>query len=604
MKKLYFSMAAMGIALGASGQGAAMLTAKEQLPTRISALEQPIVTPSNLGGTPVIWSDDFSIPANWVVSNATGNNNNWVIGTAVPAGDFPIPAILSTTAANGYALYDSDLYCGTDDASVRTANPIDLSGYNSVVVTFQQYYRNFQGSSFVEVSTNGTDWTSYEVNAALAVNASTSNPNLAQVNISGAAGGQSQVWIRFRYVGGCDYAWMVDDVAIIPGADNDLELLDVWHGDIIGAFEYMQIPLAQAHEVTIGAACVNQGGATQTGVTYSYTIKRGGTTVASGSFPAGNASIASAGSDTTFYATGYTPDAVGTYVVDVTVSSTQGDDNATNNAGSSTFKISQFIYAHDDEDNIQYQIYGGMDANNQPNEYKAALYYETFAAATLYGVQVAFGANTTTDACYVEVFDAVADQNLANPLVTEVFDILPGMVSSGSNIVQVNIPLNGGEGIQLAADGVYIISVGNTGPGEALWILASDGDADRAGIRFGPFGAGGAVNWYTGYTTSPWIRGNFNPAVGISENVDLTGIQMFPNPANDVLTVKFNSNEVNDIRISIVSMDGKLVFTQNAKAFSGQFTSRISLDGLSTGLYSVQVMSNNATYTQKVAVVK
>jgi hypothetical protein len=79
---------------------------------------------------------------------------------------------------------------------------------------------------------------------------------------------------------------------------------------------------------------------------------------------------------------------------------------------------------------------------------------------------------------------------------------------------------------------------------------------------------------------------------------------MFPNPANDVLTVQFNSNEANDIRINIVSMDGKLVFTQNAKAFSGQYTSRISLDGLSNGLYSVQVMSNNATYTQKVAVVK
>jgi len=603
MKKLYFSMAAMGIALGASGQGAALLTAKTQLPTPIVALEQPVITPS-VAGVGAIWSDDFSVPGNWVISNATGNSNDWVIGNAVPAGDFPIPAIQSSTASNGYALYDSDLYCGTDDASVRTANPIDLTGYNAVVVVFEQYYRNYQGSSFVEVSTDGTNWTSYEVNGALAVNASTTNPNMAQVNISGAAGGEAQVWIRFRYVGGCDYAWMVDDVAIYPGADNDMELSDVWHGDIIGALEYQQIPLAQAHEVTIGAASVNQGGAEQTAVSYAYTITRSGTEVASGSFDAGNATIASAGSDTTFYATGYTPDAVGTYVVTVTVSSAEGDDNADNNVGTSTFEISQFIYAHDDEDNIAFQIYGGVDANNQPNEYKRAQYFEIFADATLYGVQVAFGANTTTDACFIEVFDAVADQNLSNPLVTEVYDIQPGDVPSAGGFNLVNIPLDGGAGIELAAGGVYLISIGNTGPGEALWILASDGDDDRAAIQYGPFGAGGAVNWYTGYTTSAVLRGNFNPAVGISENEDLTGIQMFPNPANDVLTVKFNSNEANDIRISIVSMDGKLVYTQNAKSFSGQFTSRISLDGLTTGLYAVQVMSNNATYTEKIAVVK
>jgi len=603
MKKLYFSMAAMGVALGVSGQGAALLTVKNQLPTPIVTLEQPVVTPSVAGGA-AIWSDDFSVPGNWVIANGTGNNNNWVIGNAVPAGDFPIPAIMSTTASNGYALYDSDLYCGTDNAWVRTANPIDLSGYNAVVVTFQQYYRNYQGSSFVEVSTDGTNWTSYEVNGALAVNASTTNPNTAQVNISGAAGGQAQVWVRFRYVGGCDYAWMVDDVAIIPGADNDMELLDVWHGDIIGALEYEQIPLAQAHEVTIGAASVNQGGAAQTAVSYAYTITRSGTTVASGSFNAGNATIASAGSDTTFYATGYTPDAVGTYVVTVTVSSAEGDDNATNNVGTSSFKISPFIYAHDDEDNIVFQIYGGLDANNQPNEYKRAQYFEIFADATLYGVQVAFGANTTTDACFIEVFDAVADQSLTNPLITEVYDIQPGDVPTGGAINFVNIPLDGGAGIQLSAGGVYLISIGNTGPGEALWLLASDGDEDRAAIQYGPFGAGGAINWYTGYTTSAVLRGNFNPAVGISENEDLTGIQMFPNPANDVLTVKFNSNEANDIRISVVSMDGKLVHTQNAKAFSGQFTSRISLDGLTTGLYSVQVMSNNATYTEKIVVVK
>jgi hypothetical protein len=131
---------------------------------------------------------------------------------------------------------------------------------------------------------------------------------------------------------------------------------------------------------------------------------------------------------------------------------------------------------------------------------RLAMYYEVVADATLTAVQVAFGANTTTASCIVEVFDAVNDQTLSNPIATEVYDLSPGDVSSGSNINLVNILIDGGDGVLLEAGGTYLISIGNTGSGEDLWILASDGDADRGQIRYGPFGAGGAIDWYTGYT--------------------------------------------------------------------------------------------------------
>jgi hypothetical protein len=260
MKKLYVSLFSVAVAFGVNAQNAPLAARKMRADVQPSGLIQPVVNPSSAGGVSPIWSNDFSNAADWTIANTAGNNSNWVIGTAAPNGDFPIAAILSTSAANGFALFDSDAFCTAgDDATVSLANPIDLSGYNAVVVTFEQFYRAFQGTTYLEVSTNGTDWTSYEVNASVAVNASTANPDVAQVNVSGVAGGQSQVWIRFRYVGACDYAWMVDDVAIIQGADNDMELVDVWHGDIINAFEYTSIPVSQAQEVVIGAASVNQG---------------------------------------------------------------------------------------------------------------------------------------------------------------------------------------------------------------------------------------------------------------------------------------------------------------------------------------------------------
>jgi len=602
MKKLYVSLFSLAIAFGANAQSASMSVGKTRSLAKPSGLNQPVSSPALLASGDTIWENDFSNASDWDIANSIGNNSDWVIGTDVPAGDFPIEGILSTSAANGYALFDSDLYCTTgDDATVTMANPVDLTGYAAVVVQFQQHYRNYQGATYLEVSTDGSAWTQFVLNGSLAGNAATSNPDFAQVNISGVAGGQATVWLRFRYVGACDYSWMVDDVAIVEGADNDIQLVDLWHGDFQNAWEYQEVPLAQAQEVTIGAASLNQGGNSQTVVTYNYDITLNGTSVNSGSFAANSPSLASSESDTTFYATGFTPSALGQYMLMVSVSSAETDGNPANNEGMSNFAITEFIYAHDDIDNIEFQISGGDDVNASANEYKAGMYYEVVADGTIHSVQAAFGVNTTTTACFVEIFDAA---DLTTALVTEVYDFQPGDISSGASIVLVDILLDGGAGLAVTAGTTYLISIGNTGAGEQLWILASDGDDDRGQLRYGPFGAGGAVDWYTGYTNSIVVRANFSPSVGISENQDLTAIEMFPNPANDVLTVKFNANESNDIRVNVIGMDGKMVYSQSVNAFSGQFTSRISLEGIANGLYSVQVISDNATYTQKVAVVK
>lgn len=601
-------MLAFGVVFGASAQVA--MQSAQQVKTKANvntiALEQPVSAPSvaATGDTISGLYYDFSNSSDWTFGNLSGTTDSWVIGTAVPAGDFPIDGIESTTASNGFALYDSDLYCGSDDAYVQLANPVDLSGQGSVVVQFQQYYRNFQGQSFLEVSTDGTTWTTYEVNGALAVNAATSNPNNAQVNISSTAANASQVWIRFRYMGACDYAWMVDDVAFVEGASSDMQMLKVWHGDIINAFEYAQIPLAQAQEVVIGATSLNQGGDTQTGVTYSYDISAGGSSVSSGSFPANNASMISSGSDTTWYATGFTPSATGTYTVMVSVSSDQTDEVPANNDGESTFMVTDNIYAHDDEDNIEFQIYGGdVTGTTTANEYKAALYYEVFADATLTAVQVAFGANTTTSSCIIEVFDAVNDQSLSNPIVTEVYDLAPGDVPTAGEVILVNIVINDGDGVQLDADGLYLISIGNTGEGEGLWILASDGDDDRGQLRYGPFGAGGSIDWYTGYTNSPMIRGNFDPTVGIVENEDVALVSIYPNPTSDNVNVNFVSKENQDVTINVIGVDGKLVFAKQLNTKAGQ-SSRTTIDvaNLSAGIYMVQLTGANSSLTQRIVV--
>ena len=602
-------MLAFGVVFGANAQVALQHAQpyKTKANDNTVALEQPVVTPSvaATGDTINNLYFDFSDPTNWTLGNVGGTSGSWVIGTDIPSGDFPIDGILSTTASNGFALYDSDLICGSsDNAYVQLANPVDLTGFGSVAVQFQQFYRNFQGQTFLEVSVDGTNWTSYEVNGSLAVNAATSNPNNAQVNISAVAANEAQVWIRFRYMGACDYAWMVDDVAFVEGAESDLVMQKVWHGDIINAFEYKQIPLAQVQEVVIGATCLNQGGAEQTGVEYTYTITADGASVASGNFSASNAAVASAASDTTWYSTGFTPSATGDYVVTVSVAGDLADEVPGNNEASSSFKVSENIYAHDDEDNIEFQIYGGVvTGTTTPNEYKAAMYYETVAAANLTAVQVAFGGNTTTQSCIVEVYDAVNDQSLSNPIVTEVYDLVAGDVPTGGEVILVNILINDGDGVQLDAGGLYLVSIGNTGEGEQLWILASDGDDDRARLGYGPFGQGGAIAWYTGYTTSPVIRANFDPSVGIVENEDVASVSIYPNPSSDNVNINFVSKEDQDLTINIIAIDGSLVFAKNLSAKVGQSTrTSVDVSNLSAGMYMVQLMGAKSSLTQRIVV--
>lgn len=610
MKKIYASI--IGLAIAATGFAQnAPLTIQKMRAGHTVALEAPVATPSvaAAGDTISGYYWDFSNQSNWTFGNDGTPSADWELTTTGPTGQYSATygTLESTTAANGWAMFDSDALgtgSSVQNAWIQLANSVDLTGYSSVAVVFQQYYVKFQGTTYVEVSTDGSTWTTYEVNASQAGNSASDNPELVSVNVSGAAANMATVWIRFRYQGGWDYDWQIDDVAIVEGAGYDLAMTDVWHGDIMNAWEYQEIPLAQVQEVVVGATCTNTGGSAMTNAMYTYDISDGSSTVASGTFAANNTSIDPVTSDTTWYSTGFTPSATGQYTVTVSVSSDQTDENAANDESMSAFYVTDYVYGHDDIDDIQFQISGSVDANNSPNEYKAALYYELFADATLKSVQVAFGSRTNTSSCIVEVFDPANDQDLTNPLITEVYDIdTIADVSSGSSIVLVDILLDGGNGIQLTAGSVYLISIGNTGPGESLTILASPGDDDRGSLRYGPFGAGGAVDWYTGWTTSPVIRGNFDPSVGIQENEDVTGVQIYPNPVSDDLTVRFEAKEDQDFTVRVLNVAGELVRSAQTKTKAGQkITSNFNVENLAAGVYMVQIQGATSSYTQRVVV--
>lgn len=181
----------------------------------------------------VIWEDDFSDASLWVTDYDASNANDgpWVIGTDGPSGFYSngMGALESTTADNGFAMYDSDavgVEVGSQDSKLIYHTSIDCSAYDAVAVTFESYYRRFHGNCYIEVSTDSATWTQYQVHPEIETNSSTANPDIVTVNITDVAANASTVYFMFRYIGEWDYAWMVDDVKFFVAPDHDLKLSD------------------------------------------------------------------------------------------------------------------------------------------------------------------------------------------------------------------------------------------------------------------------------------------------------------------------------------------------------------------------------------------
>ena len=182
--------------------------------------------------TPPFWSNTFSNPSDWtMVDLVYGGLQNWVISTTGPTGSFSagLGAISSTSASDGFAMYDSDALNSSyspQEAYIQYNGTVDCSSYPYVNIEFESYHRKFRDSIFVEVSIDGINWDRYEVHAGQATNTTTANPEFVSVNVSATAGSQPVVYFRFKYEGEWDYAWMIDDVSFAETPNNYVTIDD------------------------------------------------------------------------------------------------------------------------------------------------------------------------------------------------------------------------------------------------------------------------------------------------------------------------------------------------------------------------------------------
>ncbi len=548
-----------------------------------------------------LWQNDFSVQADWATGNAGSTGTpphtagDWEITTDLGSANQTASAQIATlvpaghtTAANGYAIINSDAAGGsqTQNAWIYYTGNIDLTGQPNVVMTFQQTHRRFAESTFVIYSLDGgTTWLEVEVNASMMTNTNTTNPDLVQVNLSSEIGNQDSVKIGFKYTGEWDWFWAVDDVKIVTPEDYDLEMTGVYWGStgFWGVrLPYYQIPIAQVAPINFGGIVSNLGALNQTDVVFTAALASGAytgtsvpSTVLAGSF------------DTLEVTVAVTPPAVAAnHVVNLSATSAATDADPTNNtiASAATIAVQNYIYARD---------LGTISSGsfNSGLAFEVGNIFDIVATADLTAIDVVVNAAAEAGAVmYARLYSIDA----ATGDFVYVDESNPYTLTTANLGQKITLPFMGGAATLNAGES-YLVVAGSEGDGGASNDLVV-GTAGVSGVQTS-FYLDETATWF--YTTStPMVRMNFDPTASINEVANVFGLNVYPNPASDVINVTLNKEVT--ATITVVDVTGKVVKTTTINGVS----TSINTAGLSNGVYYVNITDGTSVSTEKVVIKK
>ena len=318
----------------------------------------------------IIWYEDFNggLPGNWENVNASGLVT-FEHTYAGPQGPYSIGMLPlnSATASNGFMILDSDLATSLNPDGLVTdawiqSPPIDLSNYEKVQLRFQHNFRYCcspgQVQIVAEVSTDGENWTTWDVRNGYAPNNTSPNPIHKAINISDVAAGHEQVWIRFRKTGATHYWWMIDDVMLVSYVENDMEIQSISynHG-------YIQVPAGNQQSFQFKAQVRNAGGFSQNNVVLSTSVNNllfnGTTDTLPVVDPAQQLTMVIPGE--------FLAPSRGIYTADFMLTQQQDDEVPQNNHATAVFHVTDTVYSR------SLDIY-------DPEVYLAASSDEVFAA--------------------------------------------------------------------------------------------------------------------------------------------------------------------------------------------------------------------------------
>jgi hypothetical protein len=263
------------------------------------------------GGGDLIWETTFNWanpndPRGWTIKDNTDLGFLWVWRNDTIKGLYSRITAPSwfQTGNDGFICMPIDEYNYRDgvitqkntDGYIMTP-PIDCSNASSVLVSFNQHFRFCCSIINLEMqvtSDGGTHWATYDARFRVAANTMTPEKyRHVEINISDVAAGLPNVQIRFYMHGPRLYFWMIDDLRLTEGFQNDLVLEDYWldfdggHGETVGHINYWpksQMGMAGYLSGFVGqqffkAAFLNNGNSDSEDAKLDLTVFKNGTPV-------------------------------------------------------------------------------------------------------------------------------------------------------------------------------------------------------------------------------------------------------------------------------------------------------------------------------------
>jgi hypothetical protein len=560
------------------------------------------------GGTP-IWSEDFAngLPADWTLEDASGLCP-WTWTLDGSHGYFSGGAddvIESTTADNGFIIADND---SANDATYGqpsgttyhylstyfTTSPIDLSGHPNVKLEFEQYFRyNNAPTLDVMVSTNGVNWTTYDVKGTVLANQASTRDDLVSINISNIAGDQSTVYLKIGWNSRV-YFWMIDDIRIVDAPADDVRLLESWYNEWFfdsaedfSTLEYSIYPSTQLRPFQFKGIFSNEGWQPQTDVTFTATVFD-----ADGNQVHSTEATMSSDLDPLAQDSLYTDEWTPTtdpqkYRIEYALSAAATDAVPEDNLAENSFSVSEHTYARDrgrmtsTEDNAG----GGFRLGNW--------FHISSDGDQIYGVDVAIHEDTPVDLIvYAQLLDA--ERNVIAE--SQDYEVTASDLHALGDSLFSTIML--AEPVELEAGADYLVMVGHYGGPDRLYIGNSGVSVEQTSLIW----SDPDNDWFY-VTRTPMVRMNLDPNVGVADNTPLEKeeLRIAPNPCyNGSTTISYTLTQASTVKVEVRDVQGKLVLNEDAgRRGAGPHRMDLDVSGLTPGVYSCSIWVDDARLTER-----
>lgn len=563
--------------------------------------DAPLVNATTTGDT--LWYSDFENAGDWTFQNQGAFG--WQIIDAGQEDGWYLATLNSESGGKQAEMFNDDPTQNTTSAAEHimvTANPIDVSGLTGgAVVMFQQRAARFLDGMFVEVSNNGTSWTTIGSNEHLVTvtafngswtTGSFSNPEYMAYHIppSVVGTGNNNLWVRFRWDDSDDegvaYGWVIDDVVVYRGAANDLDLTRSYYLGVTQTASYQKysmVPRVQGENANfvLAAGITNRGDVAQNNIVLTVDEPNSGYNATASAI-----TLAAFESDTVEVSGGnFQPDALGNYSVTYSVSNGNAEWIDVNNTDVWDFEVTENTWAYTDGDAQSANWYGD-------GGYSMCLYFDNFTTDTIRSIGMEFPQTTVNnvdvglrrgDVISAFIYNTALDTILGS----NDFYTIPDPVGNQSFINgSLTIPMEaGGVALSGSRDGFYAcfsvfqdqIPMGfEIGYPTGLSLV----DPDNAGQWFNPI-----TTLDTVYSVNPMIVVNTtDPNACLGVNITLSGI------VNDILAADPYEGDID----LTVSGNGAAPFTYEWTFPNGGTSSEEDIDGLTVkGTYTVRVTDVN-----------